>query len=133
VLYLREGLIADTPSIAQLDELLFPENWMSAETIANELGQGPAFVFEDTQSKCVGYALTAAREGVLDLLRLGVHPSMQGEGVGRKLLERVLLVHHRLCVLTVRKDNYRAQRLYARYGFRRWGEYPLSWVLIRTS
>lgn len=131
--YLREALPADAQSIAWLEEELFPENWMSECTILNELERGPTFVLAAHGGGIPAYAMTHWRDGVLDLLRLGVTETHQGYGLGCLLLHRVLLVPHKTCVLTVRSDNTRAIALYRREGFKLYGVTEQSLVLLRTS
>lgn len=106
---------------------------MSASTILNELERGPAFVFSSLRGGVPGYALTNVKDGVLDLLRLGVAKDMQGYGLGKLLLRRVLRVPHQVCVLTVRKNNDRAWMLYKSVGFELHGEEGDSMVLVRTA
>ena len=129
----REALVTDAERISHLEWDLFPDNWLSDFTIQNEMERGPAFVCAARAGIISAYALTSYREGILDLLRLGVARGAQGHGLGQALLERVLLVPHRECILTVRKHNSRAVRLYTKLGFLLFGEAEDAWVLTRTS
>lgn len=128
---IREALPNDVDTIARLEEELFSDNWMSARTVLNTYSLGPAFVACDAEIKA--YALTAYEDGVLDLLRLGVTAAAQGQGLGRQLLSTVLRTPHHYCILTVRKNNARAIRLYRSFDFALHGELEDSYVLFRTS
>ncbi|WP_084046618.1 GNAT family N-acetyltransferase [Deinococcus hopiensis] len=74
--------------------------------------------------RAVGAFLTAGRSGHLLLIDLAVHPQAQGRGLGTLTLKwlqtRARAEGHPL-VLRVMRDNP-AVRLYAREGFRVWGE-----------
>lgn len=123
----------DAESIAQIEEELFPENWMGESSVLNGLARGPAFVAITEEGTVVGYALTEYYDGLLDLLRLGVTRIAQGLGLGRALLQEVTDVHHRECMLTVRKDNLAALHLYKSSGFSLHGDLGEALVLIRSA
>lgn len=123
----------DAESIAELEQELFEENWMSAGTIQRELRYGPCFVVQEIGNGIVAFALTHHREGILDLLRLGVRKDWQGKGLGEMLLRRVLIVPCIGCVLMVTKSNAGAIALYRKLNFELWGSTENSYVLFRTS
>ena len=78
-----------------------------------------------------GYILFRRDGDLLDVLRLGVHPDHAHQGLGRSLLERALSVTDR-AVLTVKKDNIRALRLYTHAGFEIVGHLQSAhaWVML---
>lgn len=101
------------------------DNALSEQTFSRELALGEAWLEEGK-----GYVLWRKTEGMADILRLGVHPDAQGQGVGRRLLERALdSANH--AVLTVRKSNARALRMYQAAGFFITGHLQAdeSWVM----
>lgn len=69
----------------------------------------------------LGFSTFAARP-LINIHDLAVIPAYRGRGVGRRLLERVEAKGRELgcCKLTleVREDNYTAQQLYWRVGFK---------------
>jgi ribosomal protein S18 acetylase RimI-like enzyme len=73
----------------------------------------------------VGYQLSTTFRSTGHLARLAVLPSMQGQGVGSALLDDMIRRFGRHDILTVtvntQSGNYRSQRLYHHYGFRRNG------------
>jgi ribosomal protein S18 acetylase RimI-like enzyme len=125
-------LIHDAPRLAELEALLF-ENAMAPSMLDRELSYGPCFVIG---SPVVAYALVREQPEVVDLLRLGVLPSAQGQGHGRKLLEHVIGLD-KDTMLTVLKENTRALRLYKNAGFSIVGELrvdgALAWVMLRRK
>lgn len=79
----------------------------------------------------IGYLLSRWTDVVVDITRLGVVPEAQGNGVGRRLLDAVLLAADRPVMLTVKKDNRRALRLYRSRAFVIVGEIKSSWLMLR--
>ncbi|MGH8064801.1 MAG: GNAT family N-acetyltransferase [Candidatus Entotheonellia bacterium] len=80
----------------------------------------------------VGFS-TFAAQSLINIHDLAVIPEYRGQGVGRTLLERVEARGRELgcCKLTleVREDNYRAQRLYGKFGF---GAMPGEYGMVRN-
>jgi len=95
--------------------LLFPENCFNETTLAREIELGFCWA-ERVHRAIVAYALVRAGD-IHDLLRLGVHPDCQRQGMGGALLLKVL-EQRKPVVLTVREENKGALRLYLRNGFR---------------
>jgi ribosomal protein S18 acetylase RimI-like enzyme len=97
----------------------YVESWFRDETVATyvaELGAKPAGFF----------MLAAPREGAceLDLIAVAVSPELQSRGVGKALLEKSFDVAREswpgaaAVRLQVAEGNARAQRMFARRGFR---------------
>ncbi|HOQ98276.1 MAG TPA: GNAT family N-acetyltransferase [Anaerolineae bacterium] len=110
-------LVADMRSLAVLGPLL-----TVMERVAPLAG---GYVWEQ-QGRLVGN-VTAAPEGADGrwfVSNVAVHPSLQGRGIGRRLMEAALEGIRRRggrqVLLQVRTDNEPAQRLYRRLGFRRY-------------
>lgn len=127
---IRRANIADLPALVDLEALLF-ENSMATSTFERELGTGQCFVLGDP---IFAYALIRVQPEVTDLLRLGVRATEQGQGHGRTLLRYVLALGH-TTMLTVRKDNKHALKLYRSSGFAIVGELhadgAAGWVMLR--
>ena len=125
-------LIHDAPRLVDLEALLFT-NAMAPSMLGRELSYGPCFVIGEP---VVAYALVREQPEVVDLLRLGVLPSAQGQGYGRKLLEHVIALG-KDTMLTVLKENARALHLYKSAGFSIVGELrvdgALAWVMLRKK
>lgn len=94
----------------------------SRQNFADSLDAGHhAWVFCDAYDVILGYAIVQLIIDEAHLLNICVHPDMQRQGLGRRILEHVI-DHARsrdavLLVLEVRRSNYRAQQLYRNAGF----------------
>lgn len=111
--------------IARFEQEVFPENSLNELSIEKELGAGRTWIAEDQ-----GYALTRWDDDVVDLLRLGVLPRYQRQGLGRVLLRTVLHHADRPVILTVRRNNTSALRLYRQEGFNTVGYLPDADALL---
>jgi ribosomal protein S18 acetylase RimI-like enzyme len=126
---LRLATPEDIPDILRLDQALF-DNPFTEPMLKRELEVGHGYVWVGPH--ILGYALVRQDSRVQDLTRLGVSPTAQGTGVGTLLLKRVL-AEGRETVLTVRKTNKGALRLYRRHGFAVVGHFTNAWVLRRAE
>lgn len=126
---IRPATKDDIELIVGLEDLLFPENCLSEKSVEVELEAGRCWV-EDAGK---GYVLTRKDDHFLDILRLGVHPQYQGCGFGGQLLDTVLKVADCPVMLTVKKSNRRAIRLYKKRGFEIVATLPQydAWVMLR--
>jgi ribosomal-protein-alanine N-acetyltransferase len=127
---MRAAHLSDAEEIAELESLLF-DNSMGERMIRHELKLGRGWVEEGTPLK--GYVLTRREEGVMDITRLGVHPSAHRQGIGTTLLLQAMK-GARDVVLTVQKDNVGAMKLYFKYGFEIVGHLQSAnaWVMRST-
>jgi len=132
---MRKATLEDAAPISLLELKLFPENCMNETTLANEI--------EDPTTTCwvqyegdelAGYILIRKDGGLLDILRLGVHPNFQKIGIGRRLLDAVLQANDPT-ILTVQKDNEVAFKFYYRHGFRIVGHLSsdAGWIMKRSA
>ena len=83
----------------------------------------PHFLVAQCEGRVVAYAVAVVIEGrVCHVLSIAVERGMQGMGIGKKLLQRLLLdccsVGAKTAMLEVEYTNYAAQRLYLSLGFR---------------
>ena len=80
-----------------------------------------AWVFVDDQQQLIGYTIVQQVVDEAHLLNICVKPSLQGQGIGRKILDHVIdfanSISSVLIVLEVRRSNDRAQQLYSQAGF----------------
>jgi ribosomal protein S18 acetylase RimI-like enzyme len=123
---------ADLPDVEELDAASFSPLWHnSLDTLRRALAQAlTATVVEDEHGAIVGYQLSTGGGGRAHLARLAVHPSLQGHGVGRALLNNLFakLVPGGYTKITVntQSDNEVSLNLYQKMGFVRTGEqYPV--------
>lgn len=133
---IRPATEDDVPRILELEQVF--ENSMTEPMISRELVVGRGFLFADEHLRVWGYALLRTEGDLLDLTRLAVDPRAEKQGVGRRLLDYVCTVadsEGRPCVLTVKKSNRRALRLYLHAGFRIVGHFEVerAWSLRRDA
>lgn len=121
-------------AMEELEAELFEENSFNATMLRNELRQGYGYVVVKTTGEVVGYAVVRYNDGVTDILRLGVTRLHQGAGIGRWLLQTIVVNALAPVMLTVHKDNSRALALYKSFDFRIVGDLNgTSWVMLRES
>jgi ribosomal protein S18 acetylase RimI-like enzyme len=87
--------------------------------VRQELRLGKGWVEENLlfdENVVVGYVLLRYDDDLVDITRLGVHPEMQGKGLGGRLLRKAL-EEKATIILTVRKNNLAAMKLYFKHGF----------------
>lgn len=129
---MRLATVEDSAPISILELTVFPENAMNETTLANEIEDGECWV-EEENGEIVGYILATAGEGLIDILRVGVDPTFRGVGIGQALLDKVLEGKSGPIMLTVKKDNENALKLYMKRGFRIVGvlQAEYGWVMKR--
>lgn len=122
----------DLPNVEKLDAASFVPLWQnSLESLRRAFAQAlVTTVAENENSEIVGYQLSTGGGGRAHLARLAVHPSMQGRGVGRALLNNLFarLVPGGYSKITVntQNDNEASLNLYQKMGFKLTGEqYPV--------
>jgi len=123
---------SDLPEVEKVDAASFDPLWHNPlETLRRALAQAlTATVAEDEHGAIVGYQLSTGGNGRAHLARLAVHPSMQGQGVGKSLLNNLFisLIPNGYSKITVntQSDNSVSLNLYQKMGFVRTGEqYPV--------
>jgi len=103
---------SDLSWVAELEIALFPDNCMNEKTLEVELANGFGLV-----TGGIGYALCRVEEGLVDVLRLGVHQDHRNQGLATAMLRHILARPGKV-ILCVRKTNEVALRLYMRQGLR---------------
>jgi len=123
---------ADARACARLERMLFPDDdpWPE-QAFRDELAAGYYYVAARDGERLVGYGGIALVAGPpmaeAEVHTLGVHPDVQGRGVGRRLLTELLGYADGLAVavfLEVRTDNEPALALYRSVGFEVIGRRP---------
>jgi [ribosomal protein S18]-alanine N-acetyltransferase len=121
---LRRMNAADLPGVLAMEPLVFPQDAWSEQTFREELAQAPDsrwYVVAERDGVIVGYAGMMFGVDQADILTMAVAPEHQDSGVGRALLDALVLeATGRRCVdvlLEVRADNVPALKLYGSAGF----------------
>lgn len=105
-------------------------NALNERTLRIEIELGACWVMGDPVH---GYVFTRTENNITDVTRLAVLPEFQKRGVGTQLLLTALQTPgpH---MLTVRKDNSTALKLYKKYGFVIVADLPdiPAWIMMRS-
>jgi ribosomal-protein-alanine N-acetyltransferase len=130
----RPAVEEDFGAIASIDRAAFaPYWWRSPETLRRRAQKGLRFTVAERTGMVVGYTESQLHLPSSHLNRIAVHPACQGEGVGALLLQAALCDLWRNAVeevaLNTQRDNWRARRLYRRFGFEPTGDSMTVWKL----
>ena len=118
--------LADLPAIVQLEQTTQLDPWTEAQVLemADFLRSGEyvGVVLSGAQNftQIDAYIFARVFLDECEILSVGVHPDVQGKGLGRALLHaffQSLPAAARIVHLEVRASNTAARRLYARAGF----------------
>jgi ribosomal-protein-alanine N-acetyltransferase len=121
-----EMRIADIPQVHEVERLSFATPWplhaFEQELRGNRLARYVvARTFVGDEERVVGFAGVWLMVDEAHITTFGVHPDFRRQGVGRRLLLRLvdLAIELRAARLTleVRVSNTAAQALYRRFGF----------------
>lgn len=112
----------DIPTLLAIEKACFEDLWcydaLSFEYIA---ATHPYFVVAELDGKVVGYQFNALEDDYGYLVRIAVHPSVSGQGVGVRLMSEAIAffqeAHVLRIMLNTQDDNVRAHRLYEWFGF----------------
>ncbi len=112
----------DIPALLAIEEVCFEDFWrydtLSFEDIA---ATHPYFVVAELNGNVVGYQFNAIEDEYGYLVRIAVHPSASGQGVGVRLMSAAIEFFQHTGVLRImlntQDDNVRAHRLYEWFGF----------------
>lgn len=119
--------------VAAIDRQIFAPVWHKPQDeLEFALGRVDYFVVAKYEQRIVGYCWSEWDGTRGHLTRLGVAEDWQGKGVGTRLLTEALAAMVQAGItwvtLNTQTDNWRARRLYERYGFRSVGQaVPLLW------
>ena len=128
---IRKMTEADLPEVEKTDAASFTPLWQNPlDTLRRAFSQTLLATVADDERGIVGYQLTTGGRTHAHLARLAVHPSAQGRGAGRSLLNELFgrLTQMGVTRLTVntQSDNDASLGLYQKMGFVRTGEeYPV--------
>jgi [ribosomal protein S18]-alanine N-acetyltransferase len=112
----------DIAALLAIEGACFEDFWrydaLSFEDIA---ATHPYFVVAELNGKVVGYQFNALEREAGYLVRIAVHPSVNGQGVGVRLMSEAIEFfkqeHVLRIMLNTQDDNVRAHRLYEWFGF----------------
>lgn len=108
---------ADAEAIEELDGELFPEVCWNANTIKKEIKLGWGLVATTEKGKVIGFLMIRLDGNLADIIRVGISKKHQHKGHGRALLRQAIEDLSSPMMLTVRRDNEAAKKLYLSEGF----------------
>lgn len=128
---IRPMQMADLDAIMQIEPTIFPYPW-SRGNFSDSLNSGYSCWAMELNRKITGYAVLMMVLDEAHLLNIGLAKSQQGQGLGRQLLEHMMMIGRRHgglnMFLEVRPSNKAAITLYEKIGFNemaiRKGYYP---------
>ncbi|HEX9414104.1 MAG TPA: GNAT family N-acetyltransferase [Ktedonobacterales bacterium] len=118
----RPFVEADLPGVLAVEEEAFAQLWRHDAAGFLEVNQTyPYFVVAGDATGIVGYQFNAVDSGSGYLVRIAVHPRAAGQGIGTRLMAEAIRYFsgrsaHQI-LLNTEETNYRARRLYERFGF----------------
>jgi ribosomal protein S18 acetylase RimI-like enzyme len=112
----------DIPALLAIEEACFEDFWRyDAHSFEDIAATHPYFVVAELNSNVVGYQFNALEDEFGYLIRIAVHPSVNGQGVGVRLMSEAITffqqAHILRIMLNTQDDNTRAHRLYEWFGF----------------
>ncbi|HEX6477514.1 MAG TPA: GNAT family N-acetyltransferase [Ktedonobacteraceae bacterium] len=119
---LRPVETADIPALLAIEEACFEEFWRyDAISFADIAATHPYFVVAELDGKVIGYQFNALDGEFGYLVRIAVHPSLNGQGIGARLMAEAIRFFKQANVLRImlntQDDNTHAHRLYEWFGF----------------
>lgn len=119
---IRKARISDLEEILKIEKENFETPW-SLESFLNELSASysTCYVYEEN-FKVIGYIVLHIILNEIEIANISIDKNYQGKRVGFKLLEFVLNKYIGfIFFLEVRVDNFRAIKLYEKFGFKKIG------------
>ncbi len=119
---LRSVEKGDIPALLAIEEACFEDFWRyDALSFEDIVATHPYFVVAELNGKIVGYQFNALEDEFGYLVRIAVHPSVNGQGIGVRLMSEAITFFQQAHVLRImlntQDDNVRAHRLYEWFGF----------------
>lgn len=126
--------VEDVDQVMAIENLVYPFPWTRGNFLDSIRSGYETAVLRDANARLIAYFLIMLAVDEAHLLNITVRAELQGRGVGRFLLDRVVeLARHKKMssvLLEVRPSNRRALDVYTRYGFssigRRKDYYPAA-------
>jgi ribosomal-protein-alanine N-acetyltransferase len=123
-----EGHGHDSPSdmsdLLTIEAACFEDLWRNDSVAFRDIvDTHPYFVVAELDGRVVGYQFNTQDEEAGYLVRIAVHPSVSGQGIGARLMAEAMRffqrVHVSRIMLNTQEDNHHAHRLYEWFGFER--------------
>lgn len=115
-------IIDDMAALLKIEEACFEDLWRNDSNAFLDIAQThPYFVVAELDGKVIGYQFNALDDEFGYLVRIAVHPSAGGRGIGARLMAEAIhffqQTHATRIMLNTQEDNYHAHSLYEWFGF----------------
>lgn len=116
---------ADIEDVVRVEQDAYPFPWTRGNFLDSLASRYDAWVAREPDGRLAGYFLLMPAVDDVHLLNITVRPDLQGQGIGRRLLDLVCLRGRDLgassVLLEVRPSNLHAYGVYRHAGFREIG------------
>ncbi len=115
-------LLSDLPALLGIEEACFEDLWRYDSTAFSDIvATHPYFVVAELNGRVVGYQFNTIDADAGYLVRIAVHPSVNRQGIGARLMAEALKffanAHVSRVMLNTQDNNTHAHRLYEWFGF----------------
>lgn len=119
---LRRAELRDIPTLLKIEEVCFEHLWRyDASSFADIMMTHPYFVVVELNGQVIGYQFNALDGEYGYLVRIAVHPTYNGQGVGVRLMAEAIRFFKNArstrIMLNTQEENMHAHRLYEWFGF----------------
>lgn len=115
----------DVDAVMAIERQAYDFPWTSGNFIDSLSAGYEAELLRDARGALAAYRVAMVGVDEMHLLNLTVRPDLQGQGIARLMLDRLVHDCRRMALgtlwLEVRPSNARARALYGRWGFREVG------------
>lgn len=126
--------LEDLEQVMVIENSVYPHPWTRGNFLDSLYSGYENWVLREPSFQLAGYFLVMLMVDEVHLLNISVRSDLHGQGVGRKMLDRVVSIARKntmsSVLLEVRPSNLRALAVYERYGFiqigKRKGYYPAA-------
>ena len=121
---IRPFEVRDIPALLTIEDACFEELWRYDAVSFLDLAEThPYFVVAELDGKVIGYQFNALDDEYGYLVRIAVHPSVGGHGIGARLMAEAIRFFEKARVIRImlntQDNNTNAHRLYEWFGFMR--------------
>lgn len=118
--------LGDVDAVYEIEQLAHYHPW-SKKLITDAVTSYQSWLVF-TEQVLAGYGMIKVTADEAELLNIAIHPSLQSKGLGKALLQHLMLEAEQLgakeCFLEVRESNLAAYQLYQNHGFNEIGRRP---------
>jgi len=120
--HIRPFTVQDAAATVAVEDMAFTQLWRHDIVSFLQVRETyPYFVVAIDAQGIVGYQYNTVDAGIGYLVRIAVHPRVEGQGVGTRLMAEAMRYFQKYqvwkIVLNTEEANVRAQALYERFGF----------------